>query len=57
MEIVDGVEQDLKFLKDNIHGASILFKHSFVPFMPNAINGYSHNHIPHSRVKAFVSNT
>ena len=57
MEIVDGVEQDLKFPKDDIHGASFHFNHSTVPFMPNVVNGSSQSHIPHSRGKALASNT
>ena len=41
MEIEDGVEQNLKFPKDDIHVVSMLVEHSTIPLMPNVIDGYT----------------
>ena len=48
MEIEDGVEQNLKFPKDDIHGVSMLGEHSTIPLMPNAVDGYSQSYPLHS---------
>ena len=52
MEIKDGVEQNLKFPKDDIYGVPMLVEYSTIPLMPNAVDGYSQSYPLHSRVEA-----
>ena len=52
MEIEDGVEQNLKFTKDDIHGVPMLGEHLTIPLMPNVVDGYSQSYPLHSQVEA-----
>ena len=52
MEIEDGVEQNLKFPKDDIYEVPMLVEHSTIPLMPNAVDGYSQSYPLHSCVDA-----
>ena len=52
MEIEDGVEQNLKFPKDDIHKVPMLVEHSTIPLMPNVVDGNSQSYPLHSRIEA-----
>ena len=52
MEIEDGVEQNLKFLKDHIHGVPMLVEHLTILLMPNIVEGYSQSYPLYSQVEA-----